>query len=205
MNPKVEKPSKIVGSALLSLVVSTGLLAASASVVSADAVLGLLPDGNAHSWCNDSSPNTPPLDVRNHASAAMSDADSRSGLTRSFFSTCISGGAAADVTVRAVDLPAGIRGMWTCISTVSGKCDRSTVDIDRPEIVANQAAAGTGTVDNNVRKSVCHELGHSMGLDHFPAGSEPDGQNSCMVSGHVANANSNALSNHHVGHLNNIF
>lgn len=91
-----------------------------------------------------------------------------------------------------VDLSGTLRGQRVCakVGDIPSVCDRSNVSLDFPQL-------DIGTNDwEDRRKTSCHELGHSVGLDHDTV--------SCMITGEVP---STALqwrrySTHDVGHIN---
>lgn len=169
---------------------------------------GAWPDGNLHTYCRGTGAFNPANDVWAAAVNSMNAAAAASQLNTNLFSACTGSSGSADVTVRAVDLD-GSRGQAACVAftVIAGvkRCDRFDVRIDRPQIVADQAFFGTGTVADNIRKTTCHELGHSMGLSHYSAGNAPEGQRSCMISGHVATNQFRLLSAHHIDHVNEMF
>ena len=169
---------------------------------------GVRPDANPHTYCFGPSYSSAAWQQGAHDSLAMTAANT--DLERLYRSSCVtSGSAQTDVVIEEFDLPGTTRGNYTCMRTHSnGRCDRSRIRIDFDEIWAQSGTAGVpGTYDTNWRKTVCHELGHSMGLTHykvaaFPAA--PDGQNSCMISGHIASTSTAFIvySAHHKNHIN---
>ena len=97
-----------------------------------------------------------------------------------------------DVWWYKADLPAGARGQRICavVGDIPSVCDRSNVSIDFVEV-------DIGSNDwEDRRKTACHELGHSVGLNHDTE--------SCMISGEIPNVNEQwrRYSSHDVGHIN---
>lgn len=97
-----------------------------------------------------------------------------------------------DVWWYKADLPAGVRGQRVCVvvGDIPSVCDRSNVSIDFAEV-------DIGSNDwEDRRKTACHELGHSVGLNHDTA--------SCMISGEIPSVGEQwrRYSSHDVGHIN---
>jgi len=93
------------------------------------------------------------------------------------------------------NLPAGIRGERVCIvvGDIPSVCDRSNITLDFAEL-------DIGSLDwEDRRKTACHELGHSVGLNHHSSGAE-----GCMLSGEVPSADVQwrRYTTHDVGHIN---
>jgi len=91
-----------------------------------------------------------------------------------------------------------------CIRTnANGYCDTRAVTIDWDLIQA------VSTHPNyQARKTICHEIGHTLGVRHYSAGSSPDGTtNSCMISGvYDSGADwTKQYGPHHVAHINSWF
>jgi hypothetical protein len=87
---------------------------------------------------------------------------------------------ATDVVFRLRDLGGAVGGATGCLRfNANGYCDSWSVDIDWEAI--KQHATNDGY---QARKTLCHEIGHTLGLQHYAAGASPDGAvNSCMISG----------------------
>ncbi|WP_436701856.1 hypothetical protein [Nocardioides sp. BYT-33-1] len=84
-----------------------------------------------------------------------------------------------------------------------GYCDSWAVTIDWELI---QAVA---TNDNyEARHTICHEIGHTLGVKHYTPGFSPDGAtNSCMISGLADSgaAWTKTYGPHHVAHIDSWF
>lgn len=104
----------------------------------------------------------------------------------------LSGTSETDAAWANVSIGGGVRGETYCEDFDGGVCDQNYINIDSTAI-----AGQTGPTNENVRKTICHELGHSVGLTH---GSTYGG---CMVSGSVTAALTwRRYSDHHVNHIN---
>jgi hypothetical protein len=111
---------------------------------------------------------------------------------------------ATDVVFRIANLGGLGYGYTDCLRTnAEGYCDSWSIDIDWEQI--QQDAVNDGY---QARKTLCHEIGHSLGLHHYSAGSSPDGAtNSCMITGiHDSGAAwTRTYGAHHRSHINNWF
>jgi hypothetical protein len=79
------------------------------------------------------------------------------------------------------DLGAGTRGRWECwdLSTNGDVCLSANVLLNKTEL-------DQGPYDyEDRRKTACHELGHSVGLEHG------NGKNDCMVNGAIEDVDPN--------------
>ena len=87
-----------------------------------------------------------------------------------------------------------VRGSTFC-ENYDTYCDQYYVQIDLNYIIQSSEPD-----DENIKKTMCHELGHSVGLSH---GSTYGG---CMVSGAVnGDVTWRRYSSHHKGHINGWF
>lgn len=89
-------------------------------------------------------------------------------------------------------LPSGTRGQYTCISFVtSGVCNHSTVIVDRAEL-----QIGDHDIED-MEKTMCHEVGHSVGLTH-------GGNTDCMLNGEIPSTSIvwRTYDSHHKSHIN---
>lgn len=148
------------------------------------------PDRNAHTFCFD--PDFP-MDAatRDRARRAMGNADGLMAMTvisTDELSTCL-----ASVDVRFQDREAdGSYGDAFCVRVwENGQCDRFRVRVDVDGTIRRDA----NTIAYQVRKTICHEVGHTVGLWHYGNGdpyvasSETSGANNCMRSGIWDNGN----------------
>lgn len=100
-------------------------------------------------------------------------------------------------------LPANVRGRYTCLvwETSPTVCDGGRVQTN----VATLAAGAD--YENNLDKTIRHEVGHSVGLTHYKSANfpnPPNGENDAMVSGAVDGDPLWTLyGNHHKDHINN--
>jgi len=162
---------------------------------------GSYPDPNPHRSCF----GTWPANEGWWALQSLATTDANSDMD-SVLETCNwSGSDWTDIHAQVFDLPAGTRGSTYCTRTHgSSTCDRNDVLIDLGEI-----SAQGNDYEGNVRKTLCHEFGHSMGLTHYKTQNypgAPDGQQDCMISG-VVNYSSTwfVYSAHHKSHINSVF
>jgi len=111
--------------------------------------------------------------LRDDADYIMQSAlDTETDMSDTFESSCNSG---TDVEFLDANLPPGARGSYVC-TTLSYVCWASEVTVDPAEI-------NIGSNDTeDLRKTLCHEVGHSVGLLH---GATDD----CMLSGEIPNTN----------------
>lgn len=114
-----------------------------------------------------------------------------------------------DMHIMDVDLPAGVRGSTSCTWSVSVSCDRWDVKVDEAQIWDDSVATGEPFRKNH-GKTFCHEIGHSLGLDHYTKNQPPaefGGVEDCMANGVVTAADIWQQYNwHHIGsHINNEF
>ncbi|WP_018654318.1 hypothetical protein [Actinomadura flavalba] len=103
-----------------------------------------------------------------------------------------------DIHFYASNLKSGVRGDATCMKWVKkGKCDRARVRMDFPEL-------DKGSNDwYDRRKTVVHEVGHTIGLGHH----SPKAHQCAMRSGEIPNTSLTYRSYHahDRGHLNKAY
>lgn len=98
----------------------------------------------------------------------------------------------ADVCVQDGNLPAGVRGSHICISYASAHvCNHSEVTVDPAEIFIG------ANDEEDLTKTLCHEIGHSVGLTH-------GGLTDCMRNGEIPDPGVvwRSYDAHHKGHIN---
>ncbi|XBB70180.1 hypothetical protein ABFU82_12965 [Nocardioides sp. WV_118_6] len=94
-------------------------------------------------------------------------------------------GDATDILFRQVNMGWGTAGDARCLAVNDiGRCDQWRVRINVEAI--NVAATNPGY---QIRKTICHEVGHTVGLWHYGAGdpytgpADRNGADNCMKSG----------------------
>lgn len=193
----------IIGLAIASAV--AGVVPAAAdpygSIPGASADTGPYPDPNPHSSCF----GTWPAAEGWWALQSLATTDANSDMN-SVLEVCNwSGSDWTDIHAQIFDLPPGVRGRNSCTASHGGvTCDRNDVLIDLGQITLDG-----NDYEANVRKTLCHEFGHSMGLTHYKSSAFPDApenQQDCMISGVVNYSNTwFVYSAHHKSHINSLF
>lgn len=149
---------------------------------------GAHPDSNPHTYCAGNSFSWWPRveNIENNALGKPTDANVV------YNSSCdYSSSTETDVVWYVAELSGTTRGTTRC-EDFDTYCDQYYVKIDYNYIIESSDPDG-----ENVSKTICHELGHTVGLSH---GSTYGG---CMVSGEVSGDLSyRRYSSHHVGHIN---
>lgn len=159
---------------------------------------GLLADSLVHDYCRGSIPGAQWDD----AQAAMVYLDDATDLIDSHSNICYT-----HTDVR-FDGGAGItdRGVWSCLVVTSpGVCGANRVQINNTVIVNNSPA---GTAQNNLTKTVRHEVGHSVGLRHYKTAGTPccPAEHDAMISGAIDNGSVWTIySQHHKDHINDAY
>lgn len=166
---------------------------------------GAKPNPNNHNGCWEIGTNA---DITTPATNSLATTANNSDLNGGFQGACGTF-ITQDVRIYVIDLPNGF-GSAPCVSPGGPgpgvECNRYDLAIDRVEILAATPDAFDGV---GLAKTICHELGHSMGLTHYKDGNNdfpnaPDGQSDCMISGVVPNGEGywTIYSNHHKAHIN---
>lgn len=122
------------------------------------------PDGNPHSWCSGSN-----MDgwEQFEVNDQMVWNDANSDMNRLYDPPPCdwSAGAMTDMHVMDFGLEGDLRGLTVCTGRHwYGECDRFDVMIDTG-FIAQQVSPELYAA--NVRKTICHEIGHAMSLDHY--------------------------------------
>lgn len=147
---------------------------------------GWVTDGNPHRWCyGDSTVGYPTL--RDSMAYAINNLDSQTEVNSPDSEAC-----SAEVDIKFARGSAdGGRGLWQCVQYYYGSvdiCYRSTITINTIQIQNDG-----GPYELNLRKTTCHEVGHSVGLDHHAI--------DCMISGPIASGHQ-TYAPEHVGAIN---
>ncbi len=195
------KISLSVAIALLTTPAAT-LIPQSPAIADTDDPIGT-PDDNPHSYCWGAN-------LDNFEKGEINDqmlwTENNTDVVKHWDSTCAFGsGDKTDMHMMDVNIPElGVRGQAFCTShNLSGSCNRFDVQLDTGEI-----GAQGGPYTANVRKTICHEIGHTLGLDHYsknPDWSSPvEGQHDCMISGATSdNVTWRTYGEHHINdHIN---
>ena len=153
---------------------------------------GLPPDNKIHTYCLGSTMNDNPH-VRDAADYAMNNLQAQTEFSRIRNTSCDS---AIDVQFRVIDgdRAGDPRGEWVCVDISAGKCNKATVTI-WPDVITGDG----GPYFLNLRKTTCHEVGHSADQTHH--GSP---WNDCMISGPVS-AGHLGYNGDHVDYINDLY
>jgi len=151
---------------------------------------GAHPDSNPHTYCYEYGfPGHYEHSVAQMENNALGDPTAATVVRES--SCDYSSRTETDVVWQWRDLPGTTRGRTRC-EDFDTYCDQFYVQID-----FNQITSSSSPDEENIRKTMCHELGHSVGLTHGPT---PGG---CMVSGAVnGDLQWRRYASHHRNHIN---
>ncbi len=152
------------------------------------AATGWQADNGVHTFCFA----TTDVTIKDESRKIMNNAlDSPTDMSDEEHASCDS---QIDVWFRREDLPAGTRGTYTCEWLNGSRCNRSSVRIDEDEI-----RIGSNDIED-IDKTICHEIGHSVGLTH-------GGTTDCMRNGEIPDTSSQwrNYDAHHRGHINNAY
>lgn len=171
--------------------------------VAADPYPVLPPDEGEHSWCFASN-GYPNEVIRDRTYWSMSGGGTDAGVEPQTIVDTVHKapcGPHTDVMVQQDYMGEGVFGATSCILW-AGRCDRFLARISWSEI-----QLWSTRPNHQARKTICHEIGHTLGADHYPnAASSPDGdQQSCLRSG-VHDHNyfwERSYGPHHISHINN--
>ncbi len=152
---------------------------------------GYRADTSLHTYCFSSAFDDA---LKDNAKAAMNNALAEQTVMTVDLVSCES---TTDVRWRDADLPGGTRGTYACTSPTDPQpgdtCFASTVTLDPAEL-------NEGTNDQEDKtKTACHEVGHSVGLQHG------DNKSDCMINGELPSLDIQwrRYSDHHIfDHIN---
>lgn len=149
---------------------------------------GYQADSTTHTYCYGAGFNT---DLRDEADYVMSTLDTTTDMSDAFL-TCAP--TSTDAQFFDANLPSGVRGRYTC-TVLSGNdiCLAAELTVDPAQI-------NIGDSDYYDRlKTFCHELGHSVGLQHGATKTD------CMINGEIPDVGIQwrRYSTHHIDdHIN---
>lgn len=164
------------------------------------------PDHGAHNYCFHAT-DTPGAALRSRMAASMTYMASSTDASTFEVATCdtTSAGGQTDVVWRGARVEVDgdeVIGLTRCMRRFNnGLCDRYRVTVNGPFIRDHYAAADNR--ERQYRKTACHELGHTLGLNHFPAPHE-----SCQRSGWTGTVTDSWIRTwtaHHRGHIDDWF
>jgi hypothetical protein len=152
---------------------------------------GPLADSAVHTYCWG-----PGFDANLHDNASWAMYNSLNvptDMIDSFTSTCAS---STDIWFGDANLEGGVRGYFACVTYVSPPvCNSGDVVVDPAEL-------NIGINDEeDTTKSMCHEIGHSVGMTHAV------GTNDCMRQGEVPDLQLlwRKYNSHHIWHVNTAY
>ena len=162
------------------------------------------PDGGKHRFCLDKK-HKMAKPVRQRAVRPMARADAQTHASVKRQTSC---GPHSDVRFQQRYIGADIYGYSPCARRAAGgvRCDARQVRIYWAEIKRD-----ANYPKRQARKTLCHEVGHTLGLNHYRSWvANPDGYwapHSCMISGihDHGDARSRSFGAHHVAHINRRF
>lgn len=80
-------------------------------------------------------------------------------------------------------------------------CNRASVTFD--VWVISDELEEPGDLEINLKKTSCHEIGHTIGFEHHPPSYYPDHEQDCMRSGNIGEALAwLRINDHHSAHIN---
>lgn len=184
----MRRRSWIAGVAIGVLLATGAVVHSGATPASADtyggcyngATEGCIPDNYRHTWCFATSMDDGPR-LRAAALYAMLNLQDQTRYTAAAESC----GAGTDILFTRSRV-INARGEYICLNRRGDVCYQAAVQLN-PDQLHNRL---------NRRKTACHEVGHSVGLQHGRDKSD------CMISGHITSGHQR-YSCHHIRHANN--
>lgn len=125
---------------------------------------------------------------------AMTNLDSQTDMYDTYASSCGSQTDIRGARSTSAGMGSTVRGSYQCTKfvTTGSVCDQGTILMNVDLLTDYQQR----------RKTFCHEIGHSVGLQHNSTQSYKD----CMISGSVSNlAMWTVYESHHISHINNAY
>ncbi|WP_216216766.1 hypothetical protein [Amycolatopsis aidingensis] len=161
------------------------------------------PDKGNHNYCYSSS-YRPRTEIRTQIYNSMVYMHNNTKAKRTYHSSCdTSGVGQTDVVWQGRRLSSGAIGDARCmVKRSNGRCDRYRARINGP--LVREHYSNTTYRNRQYRKTTCHELGHTLGLNHYPS----PYNDSCQRSGWTGTISSSwtrTWTAHHRGHINSWF
>jgi hypothetical protein len=169
------------------------------------------PDTGNHNYCY-STTYYPRAEVRTEITNSMVYMNDNTDAKRSYHSTCdTAGDGQTDVVWRQQAPTGGAIGTASCsVKWASGRCDRYEVRLNVTLI--REKYSSEANRNRQYRKTSCHELGHTLGLDHYTSNDDRHNNgdrtaytSSCQRSGWTGENLSSwtrTWESHHRGHIN---
>jgi hypothetical protein len=174
---------------------------------------GAFADSSLHTYCFTNPPEWGGASV--WGDDAMAYLEGYTDMDTVGYASCA---ASDDAWLDIKDLSGATRGQRYCRVALdaAGACDSNAVEVDTQQIFAEAWTFEPGdwlaAYERNVRKTLQHEIGHSVGMTHhggatadLEGNGAPFEWTGCMVSGHVTDPYSVLYGEHHKDHVNNAY